>query len=95
MGYARGHAQAYPSVPTADSIATASGRYYMRTDKVEQYDKLGGGFVTKEYQYDADGNVYEEKANTNNEIIFFLRHIAMQHFKWIVISGFNVFKFNA
>jgi YD repeat-containing protein len=52
---------------STNSFVEANGRYRLQTDKIEEYNKLSGGFVTKDFKYDANGNVYEEKTNTNNE----------------------------
>jgi RHS repeat-associated protein len=52
---------------STNSLVVANGRYRLQTDKVEEWNRLSGGTVTKEYKYDANGNIYEEKTNTNNE----------------------------
>jgi RHS repeat-associated protein len=52
---------------STNSFVEANGRYRLQTDKVEEYNKLSGGFVTKEFWYDANGNMTMEKTNTNNE----------------------------
>jgi RHS repeat-associated protein len=52
---------------STNSFVEANGRYRLQTDKIEEYNKLSGGFVTKEFWYDPYGNMSMEKTNTNNE----------------------------
>lgn len=62
-----GQNQNLSEVINTNTLVQANGRYWARIDKVEQNDLLSGGFSVKEFLYDANGNVYNEKTNTNNE----------------------------
>jgi RHS repeat-associated protein len=52
---------------STNSFVEANGRYRLQTDKVEEYNRLSGGFVSKDFKYDEYGNLKEEKTITNHE----------------------------
>jgi RHS repeat-associated protein len=52
---------------STNKIEVANGRYWLKTEKVQEWNKLSGGFVTKEFTYDGNGNIDYEKTITNDE----------------------------